>query len=287
MDVAFALRVAVAFVVGGLAVATFTEVAERRGSRLGGLLLSFPVKVVVSLVLIALNEGDGFAAEAAAATPAGIGVNLVLLTATALLARRLAPWPALLAGVLVWLAAATALVLYEPETALVGLFLWAGFAGAGVWLLDRVPGVHGDRRSKRDPGKFGIPGLLTRAAAAGTVVAGAVVLARVSGPLVGGLASVFPSGWLTTMYLLVRRHGPEFTAATTRVMVAGSAAPAAFGVVAAASIAQLGIWLGVLAGLAAAATASGVAAALLAWRDRSRGSPARSDISPSARMARR
>ena len=287
MDVAFALRVAIAFVIGGLAVAAFTEVAERRGSRLGGLLLSFPVKVVVSLLLIALNEGDAFAAEAAAATPAGIGVNLVLLIATALLARRLPAWPALMGGVAIWLAAATALVLFEPGSPFVGFALWGAFVTVGLVLLDRVPGVHGDRRSKRDPGKFGIPGLLTRAAAAGTVVAGAVVLARVSGPLVGGLASVFPSGWLTTRYLLVRRHGPEFTAATTRVMVAGSVAPALFGVVAALAIAPLGIWLGLVAGLAAAATASGAAAALLAWRDRSRGASARSDISHPRRMARR
>ena len=258
---AFALRLALSFVLGGLSVALFTTLAERHGSRLGGLLLSFPVKVVISLVLIALNEGTDFAARAALAVPAGIGVNVVFLVATALLVRRLRPWPAIAGALAAWLAAGLAVVLLAPpDGLLLSLACWAASTLAALALLSRVPGLRGDRKSRAQE-RFGLAGLLTRALGAGTVVALSVVLAHYGGPVLGGLASVFPSGWMTTMVILTRKHGADFTGATTRVMIAGSAAPVAFGVGVALSYPTLGVWLGTLAAIACA----GVASATVAW----------------------
>lgn len=259
VDGAFALRVVIAFVVGGLAVAGFTAMAERYGSRLGGLLLSFPIKVVVSLLMIGLSEGLAFAAATAAAVPAGIGINVAFLAGSALLALR---WPiaaALGGGIALWLVSGV-VVLALPLGGNLGatVAVWGAAAFVALLLLDRVPGARGDRRVARKAGGFGLAGLLGRAAGAGSVVALSVVLARALGPFAGGLMSVFPSGFLTSLLILLRRHGPEFTAATARVMVAGSAAPATFGVVAALSMPRLGLVLGLVAALAAAAAASSV-----------------------------
>lgn len=267
MDAAFALRLALSFVLGGLAVALFTTLAERRGSRLGGLLLSFPVKVVIALVLIGLNEGVAFAADAAAAVPAGLAVNVVFLVATALLVRRLPPWPALGGALVLWLLAGLVVVLLPAASALVALAYWAFTAALALLLLSRVPGLRGDRRSRKGGGRFGLWGLLSRAAGAGTVVALSIVLARYAGPFLGGLASVFPSGWITTMVILTRHHGADFTGATTRVMIAGSAAPVAFGLAAALLYPLAGIWLGTLLALASAGAVSLLVGWLLARRD--------------------
>lgn len=263
---AFAARLLVSFVLGGVSVAAFTTIAERRGSRLGGLLLSFPVKVVISLALIGLNEGVPFAAEAAVAVPSGIAVNIVFLVATAFFVRRLRPWPALSCALAVWLLAGALAMLRPAWSPLSSVAYWLVAAALGLLLLGRIPGVRGERRSKRDPGPFGLGGLVGRAAGAGTVVAASVVLAHYGGPFLGGLASVFPSGWITTMVILTRRHGPEFTAATVRVMVMGSAAPALFGVTVALLTLPFGLLVGILAGLAAAgAASSAVGWALVRW----------------------
>lgn len=253
---AFALRLLLSFVLGGATVALFTSIAERRGSRLGGLLLSFPVKVVISLVLIALNEGVAFAAEAAVAVPAGMAVNIVFLAGTALLVRRLRPWPAIVSALALWLLAGLFVVLVPASHPGISLAYWALAAGAALGLLSRVPGLRGDRRAKRDPGGFGLAGLLARAAGAGAVVALSVVIAHYGGPVLGGLAAVFPSGWITTMVILTRKHGPDFTGATTRVMIAGSAAPAAFGLGVAFLYPVLGVLFGTLVSILAAAAVS-------------------------------
>ncbi|HEX2022380.1 MAG TPA: DUF3147 family protein [Candidatus Thermoplasmatota archaeon] len=262
----FLLRVALSIVLGGLAVALFTAAAERMGSRVGGLLLSFPVKVTIALLLIGLNEGALFAAHAAAQVPVGIGVNVVFLAATALLVRRLRPWPALLAALSLWLVAGLLAVLLPAGSIAQALLWWLAPAAVALALLAGLPGVRGDRRPKAVD-RFGWRGLLARAAGAGAIVGLSIVLARVAGPVLGGLASVFPSGWITTMVILTRGHGPEFTGATVRVMVTGSAAPVAFGVTCALAMPAWGAVAGVAAGIGAALAASLLAMAALRWRD--------------------
>lgn len=262
----FVLRVALSVVLGGLAVAAFTTAAERVGSRVGGLLLSFPVKVTLALFLIGLNEGADFAARAAVEVPAGIGVNVVFLVATALLVRRLAPWPAMLCALALWAVAGIAVVLRPAHTLSEAMLYWLVPATLGLALLHGVGGLRGDRRAKSGD-TFGWTGLATRAAGAGAIVGLSLVLARVGGPVLGGLASVFPSGWITTMVILTRSHGAEFTGATVRVMVAGSLAPVVFGVVVALTFPVWGIVAGSLAAIAAATVASLGVMLALRWRD--------------------
>lgn len=266
---AFWLRVTLSFVLGGLTVALFTTAAERLGSRVGGLLLSFPVKVTIAMVLIGLNEGADVAAAAATAIPLGIGINVVFLGAVALLVHRVAPWPAVIGALAVWLAVGVLGVLFAPAQLPWTALAWIVPAGLALAL---IPSAAGARPTKRSGDTFGVLGLLSRTAGAGAVVALAVVLARYGGPLLGGLASVFPSGWITSMVILTRHHGPRFTAATVRVMVAGSIAPVAFGYAIWLSYPALGVWLGTLLSIGIALAASLAVATWLRVRDATRAS---------------
>src|SRR5581483_10278671 len=173
---------ALSFVVGGGTVAAFTTVAERGNPRVGCLLLSFPVKVTVALVLIALNEGVAFAARSATATPAGMAANVVFIAATALLVRRLAPWPAIAAALALWAAAGLAIVLWLPDGLLWSFPLWAVTAVAALLLLARLPRV----RAAPGPARAAPLSwwkLVGRAVGAGVVVAGSIVVAHYGGPI--------------------------------------------------------------------------------------------------------
>jgi uncharacterized membrane protein (GlpM family) len=260
---AFLLRVALSFVLGGITVALFTSAAERMGSRVGGLLLSFPVKVTIAMVLIGLNEGVALASDAAKAIPLGLGINVVFLLATALFVHRLPAWPALLSALAVWLVAGVVAILLVPHEVAWSVGVFAATALVSLVVLRNAPAAQ---PKKRERDTFGFLGLLTRAAGAGTVVALAVVLARVGGPLLGGLASVFPSGWITSMVILTRHHGPAFTAATVRVMVAGSAAPVVFGLVVWLTYPTLGVAVGTLAAIGSALVVSLAVAGILRMR---------------------
>ena len=258
----FVLRVVVSFVLGGLTVALFTAAAERLGSRVGGLLLSFPVKVGISMLFIGLNEGAHVASAAATAIPLGLGVNVVFLAGCAFFVRRLAPWPAIHAALALWLVAGLLAVLVVPAALPWNALAWLVTAGASLALLPRTRGATPRKRGSE---QFGVLGLLTRAAGAGTIVALSLVAARYGGPLLGGLASVFPSGWITTMVILTRHHGPDYTAQTVRVMIAGSIAPVLFGYAVWLAFPALGVWLGMGIAIGVALVTSLAVAALLRW----------------------
>lgn len=264
---AYLARLGISFVLGGATVAAFTTIAERGSARVGGILLSFPVKVTVALVLIALNEGAAFAATSATAVPAGIGVNVVFIAATALFVRRLDPWPAILAALAVWAAVGLAVILWLPEGLVWSLATWGLLAVVGLLLLARIPGIRGEKRAKA-AAPLSWPRLAGRALGAGSVVAGSIVVAHYGGPILGGLASVFPSGFITTMVVLTRKHGADYTGATVRVMVAGTAAPALFGVAVAFAYPVLGVLWGTLACLAFALAVSLSVSGLMRWRER-------------------
>lgn len=257
---AFWLRVALSFVLGGITVALFTTAAERLGSRVGGLLLSFPVKVTIALVLIGLNEGVDVASEAAGAVPLGLGINVVFLAATTILVQRMPAWPALAGALAIWLCVGLLGVLFVPARAPLDVLAWLVPTAIALAILPRGAGAM---PRKREGQRFGAWGLVSRALGAGTIVALSVVLARYGGPVLGGLASVFPSGWITSMAILTRHHGPAFTAATVRVMVAGSAAPTGFGLAVWLLYPRLGVLGGTLAAIGCALAISGAVALAL------------------------
>lgn len=281
MDAAFLERLALSFVIGGAAVALFTTAAERYGSRFGGLLLSFPVKVTLSLILIALQEGAGPASVSAAVVPMGLAANVAFLVVTVLALRRIPRGPALALGMAGWLAFALLTVLAFPSTPLWALGVFALVAGAGFLGLTAIPALRGTHHRK---GQHVFNGwrVVRRGLAAGLMVALTLVIARYGdliapglGPVLAGVMAVFPSGFFTTMVVLSREQGPDFTGATARTMIAGSAAPVSFGLVVALTLAPWGVLASILAGLATAgAVSASVGAALGALDARLRPEPA-------------
>jgi hypothetical protein len=156
-----------------------------------------------------------------------------------------------------WLAAGVWVVTHPATTLAASVLTWVATATVSLAVLAFVPNARGERKPTKAVDTFGWRGLLSRAAGAGAIVGLSVVLARVAGPVLGGLASVFPSGWITTMVILTRNHGADFTGATVRVMIAGSLAPVLFGVVCALAFPAWGVVLGTLAGIGVALLASG------------------------------
>lgn len=261
-----AARLLVAFLAGGATVALFTLAAERLGSRVGGLLLSFPVKVAITLVLVALQDGPALAAAAAAVAPAGLAANVAFLTVAVLVLRAgRGLGPALAAGLVAWVAlAAPAVLLLPPALAwTVPPFLVASAVAFRVLSRDRAH--RGSRREKPKPGRFGIVG---RAAFAGVVVASAVLVTSLLGPGPGGVMSVFPSGFLTSVVILYRAQGSAFTAMTARTMVVGLLAPALYLALVALTYPVLHLALATALAIGAAVAVSAAVGATLEWVDR-------------------
>jgi len=97
--------------------------------------------------------------------------------------------------------------------------------------------------------------LLARGLLAGLAIAGAVGLAAVAGPLVSGMASVFPAIFLTSMISLWWSQGEAVQGGAVAPMMLGSSSVSAYALFAAVALPSLGMIVGSLVAWALAVCA--------------------------------
>lgn len=99
---------------------------------------------------------------------------------------------------------------------------------------------------------YGARELATRAAFAGTVVGGTVLLSGLVGAYWTGLLGTFPAVLLSTLVILARKQGVAFAQATGKVLVLGSTNIVVYALVVRLAYPAIGVWWGTALALAAA-----------------------------------
>ena len=89
------------FVLSALVVILITVIAEKYGTKTGGILGTLPSTIIVAYIFIALNKGLIFASNSVAVVPAEIGINLLFLFIFAILISR-SIYTAFACSFLVW-----------------------------------------------------------------------------------------------------------------------------------------------------------------------------------------
>ncbi len=233
------------FVLAAAWVSMSTVVTERLGTKVGAVVTTLPSTLVVALFFIAVDEGPGLAADVAAVVPAEMGINVVFLAVFVAASGRGLP-AALVASLGAWTALSAGLFVLDPGGLYVSLPIFlVGVAGTTLWLrarhhFEQRPG----RRIAYTPGEIAFRGLF-----AGLMIALSVVAARLSGPVLGGILSVFPAIFTSTMVILYLRQGREFSGATGTLMIVGSANVVVYSVVVVFAFPPLGAIWGTVAAL--------------------------------------
>jgi len=226
MSLDFWSRVILSFLVGGLWVTAFSIVAERRGTKLGGLLGTLPSTLVVALLFIGFNDGPAYAASVVPVIPAVMGVNAMFLFLYIKFLRYgtvVAP----LAALGCWALMSLPLVIFDIDEIWLTIPIFAGLTMLSYYLLEHLHHIPEQRKGRL---KYTRLQLASRGVLAGAVIAFAVVMAHFGGPLLGGLFSVFPALFLSTMLLFSRQHGPDFAAAMGKTMAVGGVNVVTYGV---------------------------------------------------------
>ena len=207
MDTSFCVKLLLSFIVGSLWVTLITLSAERFGSKVGGLIGGLPSTVVIALLFIGFTQSPQVAAQATTIMPLAQGLNgLFILTFMLLIQRGL--WPGLLGALLVWFIQSTLLYLLDIHTfwiSLIGwlllLFFYYGFLEK--WM--KIPSL-GKLRVSYPPSQ-----LIWRTLFGGTVIALAVYMGKLGGPLLGGIFSSFPAMFLSTLVITYKAGGLDFS----------------------------------------------------------------------------
>ena len=217
MDYSILYHTIIPFALSALVVILVTIIAERYGTKTGGVIGTLPSTIVIAFLFIASDKGVHFVSDSVVIVPAEMGINLVFLLLFIHLASQKIPI-ALVGSLLGW-AAFSILLFYSNITSIVvSLTVFIFCFLVTFMILDKRKKITSQNTIEvhYTPIK-----LLGRSLLAGIVIAIAVTFSNV-GVVLSGIFSVFPAIFLSTMLISIREHGPQFTGAMAKGMIYGS-----------------------------------------------------------------
>jgi uncharacterized membrane protein (GlpM family) len=217
MEYSFLYHTIIPFILSAFIVVLVTIIAEKYGTKTGGVIGTLPSTIIIAFLFIAVDKGADFASESVVIVPAEMGLNLLFLLVFALLSQK--KIHIALTGSLTAWTILTILVYYTNLTSvIVSLTVYVICFLLAFLILDRKRKVTSQDTIKvhYTPLK-----LLGRSLIAGIVIAIAVSFSNV-GVTLSGIFSVFPAIFLSTMLISLQEHGPQFTNAMAKGMIYGS-----------------------------------------------------------------
>lgn len=217
MEYSLLYHTIIPFALSALVVILVTIIAEKYGTRTGGVIGTLPSTIIIAFLFIALDKGVQFASESVAIVPAEMGINLIFLLLFALLSQKRIV--VALAGSLLGWTLLTIVIYYSNLTSIiVSLAAYIVCFLLAFLTLDKKKKITSQDTIKvhYTPLK-----LLGRSLIAGIVIAIAVTFSNV-GVILSGIFSVFPAIFLSTMLISLREHGAQFTGAMAKGMIYGS-----------------------------------------------------------------
>ena len=215
MDRVFLLQLVLSFFVGSIWVLLTTYLADRFGSKIGGFLGGLPSTASVSFFFIGLTQSPLFAAEATTVFPLSYAfTGLFLLLYASFWRRGFAV--AFSLSLLAWFLCSACVVVFNLENFILSVCLYIFFFIGAVYILEY-------RMKLLSIGKGAVTytafHYLMRALFGGIIVAFAVLMSQVGGPIFGGIFSAFPAVFISVLIINYRSRGMEFSRAMAKPLL--------------------------------------------------------------------
>jgi uncharacterized membrane protein (GlpM family) len=213
------------FLFAFLVVILITILAERYGTKTGGIAGTLPSTIIIAFLFIAINRGIPFTTHAITVAIAIMAMNLLFLTAFALLIPHSLP-AALLGSFIIWAIGTVIIYFSNLDSMLVSQVIFILAYIACLWLLEKhkkIPSQHKIHMT------YSARKLLLRGLLAGIVIASAVALSNINAAI-SGILAMFPAIFLSTMLIAYLEHGPDFTRALAKAMIYGSLSVTTYGI---------------------------------------------------------
>ena len=213
----FILQTVIPFLLAALVVVIITLIAERFGTKVGGILGTLPSTIVIAFLFIAITNSIDFAVSSVSIVSAEMGINLVFLMLFAILSYRSFKL-AIIGSLGIWAVLSLILYISNLSVILIAIAIYIVALISTFLILERgikIPSI-GRRHVQYSAIKIMMRGII-----AGLVIAIAVVLSNIS-PILSGIFSVFPAIFLSTMIISYREHGPDFVGGMAKSMIFGT-----------------------------------------------------------------
>lgn len=242
----FILKLVLSFITGSLWITAGTVLAERYGTKIGGLVAGLPSTILVSLFFIAWTQSLETAVATTTVVPIVGGINCLFIIAYIYLVR-INFWLALSGSLAVWFLLSLVLVIIQFDSFPFSLVAYVCMLLFSYWIAEKKLKVKSESGKKM---RYTLPIILFRGTFSGLVIALAVVMTKVGGPLMGGMFAMFPAMFIGTLFITHFTHGASFSAAVMKASILGAISVVVYGVSARYVYVPLGLLPGTLVSLA-------------------------------------
>jgi uncharacterized membrane protein (GlpM family) len=207
MDISFWSKLGLSFIIGSLWVILTTVSSEHFGSKVGGLIGGLPSTVVIALFFIGYSQSPSIAAQATTIMPFAQGLNGIFVLCFMLLTQ----WGlglAITGSLAIWLIQSTILYLLHIQLFWISLLGWLFLLLACILVLLKWWNIPSTIKLK-----VSYPGsqFVWRGLFGGAVIALAVLIGKLGGPLPAGIFGSFPAIFLSTLVITYHTGGSEFS----------------------------------------------------------------------------
>ena len=215
MDKLFIINVLLSFSIAGSWIAFSSLLAERLGSKLGGLVANLPSNILVSLLFVTFVRDVDYVADAVMAVPAGL-INVTVFLLVFIMILRFGLFAASFLSLLTWFINSLLLNAIGQVNLLLGTLLYFLVVTLAIAILEKVVQVKSVKVARKKYSKWQIAG---RAIFSGSIVAAVVVISKFSPAYFTGIFATFPAMLFSTLFILARKQGPEFARSIGKVLV--------------------------------------------------------------------
>ena len=211
----FIIRVVLSFFIAGGWIAFSTILAERFGSKIGGLISNLPSNILVSLIFISIVNDVNYVGNLVPAVPIGLIIDVFFLIVFIIL-LRFNLFISVVTSLFVWFLSAFIMPRFELNNLTVNILICILVIVIAVLFLEKVVKVKSQQNHRK---RYSAGQIIFRTVFGGGIVATIVVISKYCSPYFTGIFSTFPAMLLSTLILLSLNQSKEFAMATGKVLI--------------------------------------------------------------------
>lgn len=211
------------FLLSALVVILIMHLAEKYGTKTGGIIGTLPSTIVIALIFLAINKNQNFASISAIIIPAELGVNIFFLLIFSILIKKSA-FHAFFISMLSWTILSIFLIILNINNIIISMMIYIVSLFSALIIVEKIFKI---KSIKIITIKYDFKKIILRGVLAGIVITIAILLSNV-GPIFSGIFSVFPAIIISTMYISYKEHGPDFSAGLAKSMIIGISSVACY-----------------------------------------------------------
>lgn len=211
MDKIFLLQVVVSFLFGGAFVAFLTFWAEKSTARVAGIIISVPSTIAIGYLFMGLTVSAEAVAKVAPMVPMGSGILMIftmvyLYMSKIPLKKSYSVALCTVSSLFVWFLLALPMAIYKFDKIWISILVYIVCLALGFQFLT----IRVKLKAYHKPLVYTIWEKVFRSVFAGGIIALIVVLSKTFGPFWGGVFTVFPAVFLSSMIVFHIRYDSDF-----------------------------------------------------------------------------